>query len=136
MGPRLWRQFIKPRMAQMFERIRASGKFVILHTDGKVTEIMEDLIEIGLDVYNPLQPDVMDVFAVKREYGDRLCFYGGISVQQLLPFGSPAEVEAMTRRMIDQMGAGGGYILAPSHGILADTPVENVAALLEALWDQ
>jgi len=136
MGPRLWRRFIKPRMARMFERVRAAGKFVFLHTDGDVTEILEDLIEIGLDVYNPFQPDVMDVYEIKRRYGDRLCFYGGISIQQLLPFGSPQQVKAEVQRMIRQVGAGGGYILAPSHTVLADTPVENIAALIEALQEQ
>jgi len=136
MGPRLWRRFIKPRMAVMFERVRKAGKFVYLHSDGDLREILDDLIEIGLDVYNPFQPDVMDVYAIKQEYGDRLCFHGGISVQALLPLGSPEQVKAEAQRMMREVGAGGGYVLAPSHSVLADTPPENIAALIEAVREQ
>ena len=136
MGPRLWRRFIKPHMARMFERVHAAGKFTLIHSDGDLTAILDDLIEIGLDIYNPFQPDVMDVYAVKRRYGDRLCFHGGISVQDLLPLGTPQQVRDETRRMIREVGAGGGYILAPSHAVLGDTPGENLAALIEVLHEQ
>jgi uroporphyrinogen decarboxylase len=136
MGPKHWREFIKPYMARMFARIKQAGKSVILHSDGDVTAIFEDLIEIGLDVYNPFQPEIMDVYALKKRYGDRLCFYGGIGVQSLLPFGTPQEVRAETRRMIEEVGAGGGYILAPAHSVLADVPAENVVALIETVQGQ
>ena len=136
MGPKHWRRYIKPRMGRMFARIKEASKFVHLHSDGDVSAIFEDLIEIGLDVYNPFQPEIMDVYEMKKRYGDRLCFHGGIGIQKLLPFGTPQQVKAETQRLIRAVGAGGGYILAPSHSVLADTPVENVIALIEAVWEQ
>lgn len=136
MGPKHWRRYIKPCMARMFARIKEAGKFVHLHSDGDVTAIFEDLIEIGLDVYNPFQPEIMDVYEMKGKVGDRLCFHGGIGIQKLLPFGTSQEVKAEAQRMIREVGAGGGYILAPAHSVLADTPVENVVALIEAVWEQ
>ena len=136
MGAKHWRRYIKPCMARMFARITEAGKFVHLHSDGDVSAIFEDLIEIRLDVYNPFQPEIMDVYEMKRKYGGRLCFHGGIGIQELLPFGTPQQVKAEARRMIREVGAGGGYILAPSHSVLADTPVENIAALIEAVREQ
>jgi len=136
MGPSHWRRFIKPYMARMFDRVKRAGKFVHLHSDGDVSAIFEDLIEIGLDVYNPFQPEIMDVYEMKRRYGDHLCFHGGIGIQELLPFGTPQQVKAKAQRMIRKIGAGGGYILAPSHSVLADTPAENIAALIEAVQEQ
>jgi uroporphyrinogen decarboxylase len=136
MGAKHWRRFIKPGMARMFSPIKRAGKVTHLHSDGNTTEILEDLIEIGLDVYNPFQPEVMDVFELKKRYGDRLCFHGGIGVQSLLPLGSPDEVRAQVRRMIEVVGAGGRYILSPSHTVLADTPVENIVALIETVRAQ
>ncbi|MFH1927901.1 MAG: uroporphyrinogen decarboxylase family protein [Chloroflexota bacterium] len=136
MGPRHWRRYFKPRLARMFARIKAAGKFVHLHSDGQVVAIFEDLIEIGLDVYNPFQPEIMDVYDLKRKYGDRLCFHGGIGVQALLPFGTPQQVKAEAQRMIREVGTGGGYILAPAHAVLADIPAENMLALIEAVQEQ
>jgi uroporphyrinogen decarboxylase len=136
MGPHLWRKLIKPRLARLFARVKESGKFVCMHSDGQVDAIFEDLIEIGLDMYNPLQPEIRDVAAVKRRFGDRLSFHGGIGIQDLLPHGTPEQVRAEVRRLIDVLGAGGGYILGPSHAIMADAPVENLVALIEAVRDQ
>lgn len=138
MGPRHWRHFIKPRLAKMFERVKAAGKFVHLHSDGQVTDVFEDLIEIGLDIYNPFQPEIMDVFEMKRLYGDRLSFHGGIGVQSVLPFGTPEQVADNVQEMIERVGAGGGYLLSQTHpeGIMDDVPVENVVALLETVRGQ
>jgi uroporphyrinogen decarboxylase len=136
MGPRLWRRFLKPRLARLFARVKAAGKYVHIHSDGDVTAIFPDLIEIGLDVYNPFQPEIMDVYALKEEYGDRLAFYGGVGIQSLLPNGTPGEVRAEAERLIRRVGAGGGYILAPSHSVLTDTPVENLVALMEVVQGQ
>jgi uroporphyrinogen decarboxylase len=136
MGPHLWRRFMKPRLARLFARVKEAGKFVCMHSDGQIDAIFEDLIEIGLDMYNPLQPEIRDVAAVKRLYGDRLSFHGGIGIQDLLPHGTPEQVRAEVRRLIDVLGAGGGYILGPSHAIMADAPVENLVALVEAVRDQ
>jgi uroporphyrinogen decarboxylase len=136
MGVKNWRRFIKPRMARMFALVKEAGKSTYIHSDGNVTAIFPDLIEIGLDVYNPFQPEIMDVYEVKKRFGDRLSFHGGIGVQKLLPFGSPEEVEETAQRMIVEVGAGGGYILGPSHSILADSPIENVVALIETAKNQ
>jgi uroporphyrinogen decarboxylase len=136
MGPAHWRRFIKPCLARLFARVKEAGKFVHLHSDGDVSAIFEDLIDIGLDVYNPFQPEIMDVYGMKQRYGDRLCFHGGIGIQELLPFGTPQQVRAEAQRMMREVGAGGGYILAPSHSVLADTPAANLAALIEAVQGQ
>lgn len=136
MGPRSWREFIKPRIKQMYGLVKSRGKFVFIHSCGKVDAIFPDLIECGVDVFNPFQPEVMDVFTVKRTYGDRLTFFGGISTQRTLPYSTPAEVRDEVRRMLDAIGRDGGYIAAPSHSVPADARPENVAAMIEVLQGQ
>ena len=93
LGPELWRKYIKPRITQMYRATKSKGLYVFIHSCGNIVEIFNDLIEIGVDVYNPFQPEVMDVFEVKKQFGDRLCFYGGISTQKTLPFGTTNEVK-------------------------------------------
>jgi uroporphyrinogen decarboxylase len=136
MGIDLWREFIKPRLRAMFERVRSRGKTVMIHCCGKVDELFEDLIDCGLDIFNPFQPEVMDVADMKRRYGARLCFYGGISTQQTLPYGSVSEVRDEVRRLIDIVGEGGGYIASPAHDIPPDAKPENIAAMIEVLRGQ
>ena len=136
MGPVLWREFIKPRFAQMCRLVKSKGKFTMLHCCGKVDELLPDLIECGLDIFNPFQPEVMDVFEVKRQCGAALTFYGGISIQRTLPFGTPAQVRDEVRRLIDRVGDNGGYIASPSHDIPGDARPENVAAMVEVLRNQ
>jgi len=136
MGPVHWRRYIKPRLARLFARVKEAGKRVFLHSDGQVDAVFDDLIEIGLDVYNPFQPEIRDVYEVKRRYGSRLCFYGGIGIQELLPSGTPEQVKAEVHRAIAELGAGGGYILGAAHAVMADAPVENVVALIEAVREQ
>ncbi|MGE5528299.1 MAG: uroporphyrinogen decarboxylase family protein [Patescibacteria group bacterium] len=136
MGPRLWRRFIKPRLAMMFARVKKAGRFVMLHSCGDVAELFPDLIEIGLDIFNTFQPEVMDVDTIKREYGKDLTFYGGVSTQRVLPFQTPGGVKAAVREMIRRLGWGGGYIVAPTHAIPRDVPPENIAAFIEAVREQ
>jgi uroporphyrinogen decarboxylase len=139
MGPKYWRKFIKPRMARMWERVKDAGKFVFLHSDGDVSAIFEDLIEIGLDVYNPLQPEIFDLSEIKRKYGDRLCFWGGIGLRSgTLLVEDANQVRTTVQRTIRELGIDGGYILAQAHpdGILGDVPVENIAALIETVKGQ
>ncbi|HSW00370.1 MAG TPA: uroporphyrinogen decarboxylase family protein [Sedimentisphaerales bacterium] len=136
MGPSLWREFIKPRFRRMCELVKSKGKLVMLHCCGKVDELFPDLIECGLDIFNPFQPEVMDVFEIKKQYGSELTFYGGISIQRTLPFGTVAEVRDEVRRLIDVVGADGGYIASPSHDIPGDARPENVAAMIEVLQNQ
>ncbi len=136
MGPTLWRRFLKPRLAQQYAAVHQTGKKVFIHSCGKVIEIFPDLIEIGLDCFNPFQPEVIDVYAAKREFGDRLSFFGGVSTQHLLPYGTPAEVKAEAKRLMTEVGRNGGYILAPAHSIPKDAPPENMMALIEAVNEQ
>jgi uroporphyrinogen decarboxylase len=138
MGPHHWRQFIKPRMARMFARVKEAGKFVFLHSDGNLSSLFEDLIEMGLDVYNPLQPEIVDVVEVKEKFGDRLCFWGGVGLRDALLLGSPQAVRDHVWWLMDELGSDGGLILAQAHpdGILADVPVENIVALIETVKGQ
>ncbi len=135
-SPALWRRYFKPRLARLYAAAHEAGKWVFIHCCGNILEILPDLIEIGVDCFNPFQPEVMDVYAVKQQYGDRLAFYGGVSTQRLLPYGTPAEVEAEVGRLIREVGRGGGYILAPAHAVPRDARPENVLALLEAVREQ
>jgi uroporphyrinogen decarboxylase len=132
-SPALWRRFVKPRLAQMIAAVKRAGKVAMVHSCGKVQGLFPDLVEIGLDVFNPFQPDVMDVYEIKRRYGDRLAFYGGMSVQTLLPHGTPQQIRDEARRLMDQVGRGGGFIIGPSHHMPGDIPLENMVAFVEAV---
>ena len=136
MGPELWREFIKPRIRKMYELAKSKGKFVFIHSCGKADEIFPDLIECGLDMFNPFQPEVMDVFEIKREYGNTLSFYGGISTQRTLPYGTVAQVKDEVKRLIDVVGKNGGYVASPAHAIPADAKPENIAAMIDVLQNQ
>ncbi len=136
MGARLWREFIKPRIAQMYARVREKGKYVFIHSCGKVDELFPELIECGLHCFNPFQPEVMDVFEMKRRYGRDLSFYGGISTQRTLPYGTVPQVKDEVRRLLEAVGENGGYIASPAHAIPADAKPENIAAMIETLQAQ
>lgn len=136
MGADLWRRFIKPRFREMCHAAKHRGKYVFLHSCGKVDELFEDLIECGLDVFNPFQPEVIDVFEAKRGFGNCLCFHGGISTQRTLPYGTEEDVRKEVRRLLREVGKDGGYIAAPAHAIPADAKPENVAAMIEELENQ
>lgn len=136
MGPRHWRRFIKPRVAAMYARAKAAGKYVMQHSCGDVASLFPDLIEMGLDVFNTFQPEVMDVDRCKREYGAHLTFYGGISTQQVLPRMGPHALRAHIRDMMARIGRDGGYIVAPTHAIPRDVPPENIVAFIETVQAQ
>jgi uroporphyrinogen decarboxylase len=135
-GAPLWRRFIKPRLARMYGAVKQAGKAVLIHSCGRVQELFPELIEIGLDVFNPFQPEVMDCREIKRQFGRDLCFYGGVSIQRLLPRGTPQEVRDEVRRLMDDVGRGGGFIIAPSHDMPGDIPLENMLAFVEAVREQ
>jgi len=135
-GPRLWRRFILPRVREMYAAARRRGWKVIIHSCGDVSELLPDLIEAGFDFLNPFQPEVMDLLAVKREYGKDLAFCGGMSVQQILPLGTPAQVRETANWLLTAMGREGGYIFAPAHAVPGDVPVENLVAMLEVICRQ
>jgi uroporphyrinogen decarboxylase len=136
MGPGLWREFIKPRFARMVQAAAALGKTTLLHSDGDIYEIIPDLIEVGLTTLNPVQPDVMDIYQVKREYGRDISFHGGVSVQHFLPDSTAEEVRAGVRRLLAEVGAGGGFIIAPTHSLGNDIPPENLLVLVEEFTQQ
>jgi uroporphyrinogen decarboxylase len=136
MGPRLWRRFIKPRVQVMYARVKAANKFVMQHSCGAIQELFPDLVDMGLDIFNTFQPEVMDVDRVKREFGQHLTFYGGISTQQVLPRVGPEELKAHIRDMMTRIGAGGGMIVAPTHAIPRDVSPENIMAFVETVQAQ
>jgi uroporphyrinogen decarboxylase len=133
MSPKLWREFLLPRHRRLNARIHECGAKVIYHSDGAVMDAVPGLIEMGIDVLQALQFDAagMDPALLKERYGDRLCFEGGVSVQKTLPFGTTDDVRREVRRLKATLGAGGGYILGPSHAIQAGTPPENIAAMFD-----
>jgi uroporphyrinogen decarboxylase len=135
MGIDHWRHFIKPRLARMFAPVRQAGRYVFLHSCGCVAELFDELVEIGLSCFNPFQPEVMDVFDIKRRYHGRLAFHGGLSVQKTLPFGSPQDVRQAAAALVE-MGRDGGYIFSPSHSVPPDVPPENLLAMMEVLRSQ
>ncbi len=130
MGPELWRRRILPILSRMYGRVKAAGKHVMIHSCGDVDELFDDLVKIGLDCFNPFQPEVMDVHRLLPAYRSRLSFHGGLSTQRLLPYGRPEEVRRETERLLD-LGAAGGYILAPAHDVEGDVPLENMLAFIE-----
>jgi len=136
MGPELWRRYIKPRVKRLYGIVKDAGRRVFIHCCGKIDEIFPDLIECGVDVFNPFQPEVMDVQEIKGRYGRELTFFGGISTQKTLPYGTPARVRDEVRRLLDTIGRDGGYIAAPAHDIPRDARPENIAAMLEVLQAQ
>lgn len=135
MGGPMWRQFIKPVLARMYGVVRDAGKFVMIHSCGDVDELFEDLIGIGINCFNPFQPEVMDVAALMRQYRGRLAFHGGLSTQRTLPYGTVADVQNETRRLLE-LGRAGGYIFAPSHDVEGDVPLENMLAFIEIVQNQ
>lgn len=134
LSPKMWRSLIKPRLARLFAPFRQAGLPVILHSDGRIGDILPDLVEIGLTAYNPAQPEVIDHAWLKRTFDGQLAFYGGISTQTTLPHGSAQEVETAVARCTATLAPEAtGLVLAPSHRLMTDVPMENVDALLEAL---
>lgn len=131
MSPETWRRILKPRYKRLFARVRESGKYLFLHSCGCIEAIIPDLIEMGLHVLNPIQPECMDIRKLKREYGKDLCFWGGISTQKTLPYGTPDQLRQELRETLSFMRKGGGYILAPAQHIQVDVPVENIRAFID-----
>jgi len=138
LGPERWRRYLKPRLARLFSRVHDAGKHVLAHCCGSIVDILPDLIEIGLEVYESVQPEAKNnnPYELKSRHGNRLTFWGGLGSQSIIPFGTPQEIHREVRKLCQEMGRGGGYILAPAKEIQIDTPTENAAAVLEAFLNQ
>jgi len=130
----VWREYFKSRYATLFADVKRANPPVktAYHSCGNCEAVLDEMVDIGLDVLNPVQPRAIDPFATKKRYGKRLALFGGLDVQQLMPRGSPDEVQRAVRRLKTDCGKGGGYILAPAHHIQADTPMENIRAFYTA----
>ena len=130
---RMWRNFIKPSHEKLIAAAQKHGKKVMYHTDGAIRSVIPELIEMGVDVLNPIQPGVtgMEADGLKADFGDKLCFHGGVDIVGLLPKGTPDEVRAAVRQLVSVLGDNGGYVLASSHHIQSDTPLANVLALYD-----
>ena len=135
MSPAHWRKFLKPRMANFIAELKAINPQikVAYHSDGNIYPIIPELLEIGLNILNPVQPACMDPVKLKNEYGDRLCFWGSIDEQYTLPFGTPDEVRAEVERRLKTLGRDGGLILGPTHHVQLDTPMENFWAMVNTI---
>jgi uroporphyrinogen decarboxylase len=138
LGPDRWRRFIKPAWARIYEEVHRQGKIVISHSCGSVADIMGDAIEIGLDVLESVQPEAaaMNPYELKARWGDKITFWGCLGSQSTIPFGTPDEVRAEVRRLLREMGRGGGYIFSPAKPLQPETPVENAVAIIETVIHQ
>lgn len=132
MRPEMWDRFLKPRVSRIFAAMKSHGKTAVLHSCGNVEAFIPGLIEAGLDVLHPIQPEAMDIYGLKRRFGDRLCLYGGIRTQSTLPFCAPDEVRAEVKAVAERMAVGGGFILAPGITLQHDVPLANLLALIDA----
>lgn len=133
MSPECWHEFIAPGEQKEYDLIKSAGKDVWIHSCGNIAAIVPDLVDMGVDVLNPVQPECMDIYELKRRFGDRLTFWGGISTQQVLPYGTPEEVREEVRVVVDAFRKGGGYITSPAQEIQRDVPLENMRALIDAV---
>jgi len=137
MSVETWRQYLGPAMTSIIHAAREIKPDILVwyHSDGNITELVPDLIRVGLDILNPVQPECVDAAFLKRTYGDRLAFWGGLGVQSVLPFGTPEEVREHVRRMIAVLGESGGYVVAPSHMLERDVSYANLKAMVQAIDD-
>jgi uroporphyrinogen decarboxylase len=134
-SPKIWRKFFKPRMANFIASLKAINPQVKVayHSDGNISTIIPDLIEIGLDVLNPIQPACMDPAQLKKSFGDRLCFWGSMDEQYTLPFGTAEQVHQEVLTRLRTLGKNGGLILGPTHHVQLDTPMENFWAMINTI---
>jgi uroporphyrinogen decarboxylase len=133
-SPELWREFLKPRYAKLIGEVKAINPdlYVAYHSDGYLTPIIDELIEIGVDILNPIQPLCMDPAEIKRRFGRNLSFWGTVDVQHTMPFGTPEDVEREVKLRIETVGKNGGLILAPAHHLQEDVHLENIHAFYRA----
>lgn len=133
-SPNLWSRYFKPRMKELINSVKkysGNNLWIFYHSDGYIEPVIDDLIEIGVQILNPIQPECMNPASIKKRWGDRLVLHGCISIQRTLPFGSREDVKEEVATRIRECGAG-GLILAPSHSPQPDVPIENIVTLYEA----
>ena len=134
MNPNDWRKFYKPCYKVLFDQVKSAGIDVWMHLDGNISEIVADLIEVGLEVYNPVQSQCIDVKWLGKEFGGHLCFNGGVDVQETLPYGTPQQIKEEVDMMVSVLSTPkGGFIMSASHTIIPDVPLKNMEALVEAI---
>jgi uroporphyrinogen decarboxylase len=133
-SPELFREFVKPRYGRLFGAYKKANPRlkIATHICGYIEPILDDLVETGVDVLNPVQPLAMDPARLKKRYGKGLSFWGAVDDQRILPLGSPQEVEAEVRLRLRQLASGGGYILCSSHNVQPGTPMANIRAFYRA----
>jgi uroporphyrinogen decarboxylase len=133
-SPALWRRMLKPRWSEIISAARAVRPDIAAwyHSDGNITDILDDLVEVGFDMLNPVQPECMDVREVKRRYGSRLVIDGGLGTQGVMPFGTPGDVRREVGSLVETAGRDGGLILSPSHSLEPEVPLANIAAFFDA----
>lgn len=131
MSPEMWRLFIKPNLIEIFNLAKNNNKAIMLHSCGNIYKIIGDLVDIGLDILHPIQPEAMDIYRLKKEFGDNITFEGGISTQYLLLNYSSEEIRVRVREIKKRMSINGGYILDTEITIQGDIPIENLIVLIE-----
>jgi len=131
-SPADWRSIIKPYLLEISKVAKKSGKELMIHSDGNIYSIIGDLIDIGIDIIHPIQPEAMDVYKLKKEFGELVTFEGGLSTQKLLSFGTPEEIQREIEKLKGKIGKNGGYILEPGITLQGDIPLENLIAMIEA----
>jgi uroporphyrinogen decarboxylase len=134
-SPQVYRKILKPRQKKLFEAIKGkSAAKILYHTCGSVIEFIDDLAEVGVDILNPVQTSAggMDPKVLKSRFGNKVCFWGGIDTQSVLPFGKPEEVREEVKKRIGDLAVGGGYVVAAIHNIRPEVPPENIVAMIEA----
>ncbi|MHB8278314.1 MAG: uroporphyrinogen decarboxylase family protein [Candidatus Humimicrobiaceae bacterium] len=134
-SPQLWRKYFKPRMAKLYSDLKSINPNlkIAYHSDGNIYPIIDDLVEIGLDILNPIQPKSMDPYYLKKRYGKNLSLWGTIDIQETLPFGTTQDVENEVKERIKNLAPNSGFIISPTHHVQIDTPLENFFTFWESI---
>ncbi len=135
MHPDMWREWLKPSWEKVWKVVKEINPEIQIfyHSDGNIQDIIPDLIEMGLDILNPVQPECMDPAQLKAQYGDKLAFWGCVGTQTTFPFGTPDDMRQTIKHLVETVGRGGGLFLAPTHVLEPEVPWENIVAFFEAV---